>query len=422
MTSSCALEILHNPRYAGVYFFGRRSPQSSAVLPVEQWQVFIPEAHPGYISWSQFEANQVRLRQNAIAYLPESRTFPARDGPSLLQGLAFCGVCGRRMHVRYRSLRKGLMPVYECHPYAKEHCQSIAGASIDQAVEELLVEMMTPLALEAALSVQAELVAQRDRVERLLCQQVDRARYEADLARRRYMQVDPENRMVADSLEADWNARLRALQEAQEKYEHDLAKEALALNDEQRNAVLGLATDFPQLWRLPTTTHQERKNIVRLLVEDVTLTKTTCITAQIRFRGGTTRTLTLPIPLNAWQGRTTNPMVVQTIDNLLDDHTDGEVAAYLSSYGYLSGMGMTFTALRVKALRDDYGLKSFSDRLADRGFITAAAMKALLGIGEDTFRKRIRLGILKGVPINRRGDLWFDPAQVGSRSSAGQSQ
>jgi DNA invertase Pin-like site-specific DNA recombinase len=415
LTSDTILAILHNPRYAGVYSFGRRARQGGPILPVEEWQAFIPEAHPGYISWNQYQANQANLRENSTAFLPENRTFPPREGPSLLQGLVLCGVCGRRMYVRYRSQRKGLLPSYECITSQDTHCQSIPGADLDQVVGELLVEMITPLALEASLSVQSELAAQRDRVERLLRQHVDRARYEADLARRRYMQVDPENRMVADTLEADWNARLRALDEAQEKYQRDLEKEALALNDEQRNAILGIATDFPRLWQAPTTTHQERKSIVRLLVEDIALTKTTCITAQLRFKGGTTRTLTVPIPLNAWMGRTTNPMVVQAIDHLLDDYTDGEVATYLNGYGYQSGMGMTFTALIVKQLRDDYGLKSRCDRLAARGFIKAAAMRALLGIGEELFRKRVRMGMLHGVFVSRN-ELWFDPAQAQTSS------
>ena len=413
LTVGRALFVLHNPRYAGVYVFGRKPP---SVQSVKDSPVFIPGAHPGYISWNQFETNQECLHQNALATVPENRVFPPRQGPALLQGLVFCGLCGRRMKIRYRITPKALVPTYTCHGLGgATRCQDVPGGGVDKAVGALLVETMTPLALEAALSVQAELQTQRDRVERLLRQTVDRAQYEADLARRRYLQVDPENRLVAGTLEADWNAKLRACTEAQEKYERDLRNEAVILNDEQRQAVLGLAGDFPRLWHAPSTSDQDRKKMARLLVEDITLVKTTCIAVKVRFKGGTTRCLTLPNPLPVWQVRKTNPMVVQAIDHLLDDHLDGDVAQFLNSYGYKSGTGQTFTTLIVKELRERYGLKSHPERLADRGFLTAAAMKALLGIGENTLRKRIRLGTLTGVRMNQRGELWFDPAQAGAR-------
>jgi hypothetical protein len=144
------------------------------------------------------------------------------------------------------------------------------GADIDRAIGELLVESVSPLALEVALSVQDELAARADEAERLRRQQVDRARYEAELAQRRYLRVDPDNRLVAVTLESEWNNKLRALEAAQDDYERQRASDVL-LEEDNRQRILALAIDFPRLWRDPETPARERKRMVRLLIEDVTL-------------------------------------------------------------------------------------------------------------------------------------------------------
>jgi hypothetical protein len=161
------------------------------------------------------------------------------------------------------------------------------------------------MALEASLAVQQELHARREAIDQLHRQQVERAQYDADLARHRYMRVDPDNRLVADALEAEWNAKLRAHLAAQEAYERQRNREAGELDEAQRERIRALATDVPQLWRDPAVPHRERKRLVRLLLEDVTLRKEHDLTVQVRFRAGATHTLTLPLPLNAWQLRQT---------------------------------------------------------------------------------------------------------------------
>jgi hypothetical protein len=223
------------------------------------------------------------------------------------------------------------------------------------------------------------------------------------------MQVDPENRMVADSLETEWNGKLRSLEAAQAKYEADMKKQAVAVTEEQRRAVMAIATDFPRLWSLPTTTFQERKRIVRLLVEDVTLRKDKELHVHIRFRGGTTRTLTLPLPLSHFQQRKTSPAVVQLIDELLNEHTDEEIAIHLNNHGYKPSAPTGFTAVMVRFTRQTYGLPSYPDRLRARGFIDTPTMKAKLGTTLTAFRRLIATGQLKGRPGNSRGQLWFEP-------------
>jgi hypothetical protein len=216
----------------------------------------------------------------------------------------------------------GLVPSYVCQRQGIEQgqrvCQVVPGANVDQTISKLLLELMTPVTLEVALAVQQELQARLADADRLRRQQVQRARYEADLAQERFLQVDPKNRFVADALEADWNDKLRVLAEAEEQYQKQSQADRAVLDQQTKDKILALATDFPRLWRDPKTSDRDRKRMVRLLIEDVTLSKTDHISAQVRCKGGTTHPLTLPLPVlgcMAWQ---TDPAIVALIDQWLD--------------------------------------------------------------------------------------------------------
>ena len=291
-------------------------------VPREEWHTFIPESHPAYISWDEYERNQKRLRESAQAIGSDRRKSPPREGPALLQGLILCGRCGRRMTLRYHARRGRLCPEYVCQRKGIENaeplCQRIPGSDIDRVVGDMLLELVNPVTLEVALTVQQELQARLDESDQLRRQQVQRARYEADLAQRRYMRVDPENRLVADSLEADWNQKLRALAETQHNYEQHREQDRRIFNDKQRAAILALAQDFPRLWKDPATDDRDRKRMIRLLVEDVTMLRGEHITLQLRFRGGAHRTVTLPNPLRSWESWTTDSEIVGKIDRLLE--------------------------------------------------------------------------------------------------------
>ncbi len=182
----------------------------------------------------------------------------------------------------------------------------------------MLLKILTPWALEVAMAVQQELQQRLDEADQLRRQHVERARYDADLARDRFMQVDPKNRLVADALEADWNERLRALTAAQEQYERQRQADRAVLDEESRSRILALTTDFPKLWNDPMTPDRERKRMARLLIEDVTLTKGEQLTIQVRFRGGAARTLISPVPQPSWMIWQTNREVVAEIDRLLE--------------------------------------------------------------------------------------------------------
>jgi DNA invertase Pin-like site-specific DNA recombinase len=406
LTNGRVGNVLHNPRYAGAYAYGRRGQRPggpdgrthSEGRPREEWHTLILDAHPGYISWAEYEENLARLRQNARA-TPESRRCPPREGPALLQGLAICGVCGARMSVRYQGSRERPKPYYVCkgagNTQSWPSCQSIPGVEIDRAIGELLLEAMTPVALEVALAMQAELEARIDEADALRFKQVERARYEADLARGRFMQVDPNHRLVADSLEADWNEKLRELGRVREHYERRREEDRLVLDEENRARIRNLATDFPRLWRDPKTPDRERKRMARLLIEDATLVKGQQLVVHVRFSGGAARSFALPRPLSATETRRLAQEVVTEIDRLLDRHTDGEVAEILNERGFVSGTGKRFDARRVQVIRRAYGLANRAKRLRAQGLLTLEELADRLGLHKETVKRHRREGRLQ---------------------------
>jgi len=396
---SRALHVLRNPRYAGAYAFGKSATRRTGggrvtfrVLPRERWHALIPGAHEGYITWPQYEQNQRQVADNACARGADRRLFVPREGPALLQGLAVCGRCGNPMSVRYHARRGGVSPDYVCaglrSTLATPKCQAIPGADIDRAIGDLLIEVMSPVALEVTLAVEQELRVRADEADQLRRQQVDRARYEAELARRRYMQVDPDNRLVADALEADWNTRLRALATAQEEYERRHAADPVALDAQLQAEILALARDFPRLWRDPSTPDRERKRMARLMLEDVTLIKGVEVAVHVRFKGGTTSSLTLPRAKASWEERQTRQEVVALIDRLLDTHTDGEAAAILNARGLVSGTGKPFSGDRVATIRRAYRLKDRGTRLREAGMVSLDEVAERLGVNTWVIKSR----------------------------------
>ncbi len=406
LVHSRALSVLHNPRYAGAFAYGRsrarRKPDGRVRVqprPRHEWPVLIPDVHEGYITWAEYEANVQRLHDNARAHGQDRRASPPREGPALLQGLAICGRCGERMTTQYHVRADGTrLPRYVCQRARLQRgeplCQSVAGRELDQAIGALLLESMTPLSLEIALAVGDELRARIEEVDRLRRQEIEHARYEADLAERRYRRVDPDHRLVADALEADWNAKLRALADAHAHYAHQQAAEQAGLDDEQRQAILRLATDVPRLWRDPRIPHLEKKRIAQFLVEDVTLIRDHRLTAHVRFKGGATRTLTLPLPRSAPDLRRTDAGLVERIDRLLNQHTEAEVVELLNAAGYHTGTKRHFTPARLHDLRIRHKLKNRYDRLRDRGLWTLGEIAEQLGVAASTVHRWYTAGLL----------------------------
>lgn len=427
---SQVLRILRNPRYAGAYFYGRTKHRKKIEgrgtmftrLPREQWHTLILDAHPGYISWEEYEKNLRRLKENAQTCGAAHRQCPPREGPALLQGLVICGRCGGRMTVFYHSRRGLLLTYYRCvgrkdaDQVFHGECQSIPGNSIDQAIGDLLVEAVNPLALEVTLAVQQELEARWEETDRLRRAQVDRARYEAELARRRFLRVDPDNRLVSASLESDWNEKLRAVAEAEQNYERQCEHDGKISDPNQRRQILSLASDFPRLWCDPNTPHRERKRMVRLLIEDVTLRKTDQIEVSVRFRGGVNKAFSVPRPLNYFQSRKQSPALIAEIDRLLDYHNYGEIAALLNARGYKTGGGLDFDSATISRIRIASHLKDRFERLRERGLLTLSELAEKRKVSERTIRRWQHDGVLRVHPYNdQNACLYEDPGPAGPK-------
>ena len=417
LTHTRALHVLHNPRYAGVYYYGRRRrrllPEGGINYleqPRDQWTVFLPNAHPGYLTLEQFEANQIRLATNAAARGSDRAGGPVREGPALLQGIVICGRCGRRMTVRYHTRRGLVTPDYVCQragiETATPACQVIAGYPVDQALADLVLQVLTPLALQTCLSVADELVRRASQADHLRELAVARAEYRAGLARRRYLAVDPDNRLVAQTLEADWNTALREVADARAQADKSRA-EAPVLSETERAKILALAADIPALWANPATPQRERKRLIRLLVTDVTLLKTgKQITVSVRMSGGKGHTLTL----TDWEAHRVPKAVIDLIDELLAEHTLREIVTILNQRGLRSATGTAFTMSMLVRIRDDHQLRSRWQRLRERGLLTRNEIAAQLGVRPGTITNWLNAGLLSAERYDGRNThLYYPP-------------
>jgi Recombinase zinc beta ribbon domain len=383
-------------------------------LPREQWAILIKDAHPGYISWEEFEENQKRLQHNQQARAIERQSGPPREGPALLQGLVICGKCGRRMTLRYHQRGGRLSPNYVCQKQSVEEChplcQNIPGGVVDDALSGLIVQSISPLALEVALKVQQQVQERMAEADRLRRQVVERAEYEAGQARIRYMRVDPNHRLVADTLEALWNDKLRHLEQARQEYEKQRESAERTISQQQKAQILALAEDFPRLWENPATSERDRKRMARLILEDITLNRDqTLISVQVRFKGGATKSLSLSMPLSAWQLRKTKAEIVAEIDRLLERCTDSEIAAELNKKGWRSSANQPFSAWIIYHLRTSHKLISRTERLRAKGLLNAREIAALVGTKPllvDYWRQQ---GLLEGIRLNDKNEpLYFN--------------
>lgn len=295
---STLFSLLHNPIYAGAYAYGRRSKDARRLnaghsksgvrsVPMTEWKVLIRDRLPAYIRWEQYVENQTRMRQNCL-----SRTSSGvpRSGAALLTGLLVCGTCGARMHATYRARGK---PYYNCVRHlargTERTCHGLAAGAVDDLVAAQVLGALTPAALELSNKAVADLQKERARLERHWCQQLERARYDAERAERQYRGVEPENRLVARTLETAWEEALQAEARLKEDYDRFVRTGPQPLSAEQRARIRALADDIPSLWEAPTTTAADRKEVVRCLVERVVVQVrqgSAHVAVTIHWRGG----------------------------------------------------------------------------------------------------------------------------------------
>jgi DNA invertase Pin-like site-specific DNA recombinase len=348
------LAILHNPAQAGAYVYGRTRTRTRALpdealrlngytrrVAREAWPIVRRDAHPDYLTWEQFLRNQERLDDNRT-FCPEERRGAVREGAALLQGIVLCGRCGRRMSVRY--LADGTRPCYECNEVhthlAGPTCQSIRGDAVDVAVARSFLEAIQPAELAVALAALEEFEARARQIDRQWQLRLEQARYEADLARRRFLAVEPEHRLVARSLERDWNAKLDEVDRLEREEATRPRPTVQRVSPAERERILALAQDLPTVWHAATTRQAERKQLLRCLVKDVTLTKqASTIQIGIRWQTEACTTLEIPRPPRSWEVRRTDPAVVRRMRELAPSHTDRQIAVQLNKEELRPGLG-----------------------------------------------------------------------------------
>ena len=429
LTASTAMRTLTNPRYAGAYVYGRRHYRRAVdgktihrKRAEGEWLACIPHAHPGYISWERFQKNRTILATNGRGY-EVARMSPPREGAALLQGRAVCGRCGQYFRIRYATRRGRQEAWYVCDrahgARGEPNCQSIAGPPIDAAIGALVTEQMTPAAVELALAIRREIETRYAEADQLRSRGIERAQFEAELAQRRFLLVDPSNRLVADTLERDWNDKLRALAEAREDRERARQRDQIVLNDTIRQRLATLTTDFRTLWEDPSTPNRERKRLLAYLIEDATLLKLSAdglTKIHVRFKGGQTQTLTTRNPKSSAQQVKTPAQLVACVDQLLDHHLYAEIAAILNAQGLRPGGAARrgrsearFTALRVAYLVHQYALRSRYERLRARGMLTTREATARLGIHESTLARGVECGLVTRHAYNAHAYLYEVP-------------
>jgi DNA invertase Pin-like site-specific DNA recombinase len=404
--------ILKNPAYAGAYVYGRHhyvrlpgQPQRPVCRPVpmDEWTVLKQDAFPGYINWQQFLRNQARLRENA-AGLPWSdasvRGAP-RAGAALLSGLVFCARCGRPLRARYRD-----KPAYICEAehqqYDTPRCQRFGAPHIDQAVSDLFLQALQPLHLEAALAAVEQAEARQHQLAEQWQLRLERARYEADLARRRYRRVDPDHRLVAVELERDWEDKLQHLQHLQQEWSQLQSQNLAPLSESERQRLRQLAQDVPALWHAPSTTPQDRKRLLRCLIRDITLdsfSQPDFSRIALRWHTGNITTLSVPRPK---PGRHTSVALIERIRSLAQTQPDDLIALTLNREGWLTFTGLPWTRQRVAGVRRKQHIPTACPSLSATpgprgdGLISAAQAARELDVNPSLIADWFRRGWLLG--------------------------
>jgi hypothetical protein len=361
-TLSAVIRILHNPAYAGAYVYGRweylsdrRSPKtgkaSAHSRSMAQWPVKIPEHHPAYVRWEEFVKNQEQLREN---WSHEGNRGVAREGRALLQGIVYCGVCGRRMSVQDRAAREHRSPSYVCGRGYQDGdgktCQCMTSRAVDAAVVDALVAAVSPISLRVATQVldqvEQDLIAQRRQREL----QLEQARYEARLAQRQYDAVDPSNRLVAGELERRWNEKLERVAQLERTYAQAECDAEWNLTAEERAAITELSRDLPAIWSAQTTTNQERKQLLRMAIESVQLDgirEVGQIEVQIRWRSGAVTCVYVKRAAPGEGSLKTPTQAVSRIHEMAQRRSYAEIAAVLNRAGLRSAFGRPFTSQHV---------------------------------------------------------------------------
>ncbi|MCA1693398.1 MAG: recombinase family protein [Actinobacteria bacterium] len=413
-------DLLTNPAYAGAFVFGRNRTEKrldangrlivrTVAVPREHWAVLIPEHHPGFISWETYETNTELLRRNWRA--PRGAGGGAvREGSALLQGRIRCGKCGRMMMTGYSGV-KGNCPRYVCarakQLYGGEQgCQSLGGRRLEQRVLEEVFRVLAPAALTAT----AQALSDAEQVHasnlRAFTLAVERARFEADRARRQYDAVEPENRLVARTLERTLEAKLGLQRQAERDLFAQQVRRPVSLSDDELAWLNRAGADVRAVFDAPTTSFRERKQLLRAILTEVVVTidsQTRAAALRLIWQGGSVTELSMAMNKAGGHFKTTDEDTVALVERLVHDYDDTTIALILSRQHRRTGTGLSFTKSRVKSLRVSRGIPAYQPTPEtvtpnddDAVVVTVAEAQRLLGVGKVTIYRWLTDGFLTG--------------------------
>jgi DNA invertase Pin-like site-specific DNA recombinase len=408
--------VLTNPTYAGVYTFGKTKQEcfiddNGQVkkrvkrLPQNQWAVFIHDHHKGYIDWETYEMIQDRISQNTRP-LSHKESGAVREGTALLQGLATCGQCGRRLRVYYQG--RNSSPGYYCAANKVmenrgKHCMRVGGVTIDAAVADAFLDAINPAATEAALLAEKNIEAEHDAALEQWHLQVERFRYEAERAERRFNAVEPENRLVARTLETGWETTLKKLKNAEYNLERRKRKRPQKLTREQKALLYTLGDDIKKIWHAPTTPPRDKKELLRVLLQEVNITVDRAENkANLILRWKTDAVFELDVILPNRNAPTirTKQDTIDLVRRLAAHYTDAVIAGILNRQGRRTARGHKFTANRVGNLRRHWNIPKFDGKSADDGeLVTIQKAGSILGIAPSTIHRWLADGFIAGEQI-----------------------
>lgn len=413
------ISVLKNPFYAGVYAYGKREKRTAIVdgrarktyghyRPLRECEILLKDHHEGYIDWPEFERNQKQLGANA--YRKKGDAKSGRGGRSLLIGLLTCGRCGRRLKVAYKG--RYPYPVYQCSGatvmLGLPRCMSFAGQRVDAAIVPELIRAVEPMAIEAALSAeQRHMEGQREQ-QRILELELQRARYEAMLAERRYAACDPENRLIAAQLEKSWEATLRRVQDCEVRLDAARTPQVTTA----RPDFAGLAHDLEGTWKNPHVTMRTRQQLLRTLVNEITADIDEAareIVLTIHWKGGQHSQLRLRKPQSGEHGCRTPDEALAVIRSMAARWSDEDIAATLNRMRMPTGQGKTWTAYRVGSIRRVRGIHAYRSAEKDGEWLTLTEAARHCGVSSHRIRQLIQTGILPaeqvvpGAPYQIRG-------------------
>jgi excisionase family DNA binding protein len=405
-------DFLTNPAYAGAFVFGRKRRERTidrdgrlrvrdVDVPLEEWSVCLPEHHPGYVSWAEYLKTRERLRANVR---PRGEGGgAAREGAALLQGLVRCGRCGRRMQVAY-SGNGGKVRRYACvrghvlH-HTESTCQTLGGGRLDKAVVDAFLDAVTPAGVAATAGAIRELEDQHAQLVAGQRLALERAEYEAERAERQFDACEPENRLVARTLEGKLEEALAAVERERGKLAALEHARPQALTDPERRALTALARDLPRLWSANTTTDRDRKQLLRTLIREIVVTvkaKERQANTEIFWEGGARSELAVKLNARGPETRRLGEDVIELIRRLAEHHTDQQIAAILSRQGYRTGSGLPFTQARVQGARFRAGIAAAPAPDPASELVTIQQAAAALNVSTHTIRRWLDQGLLPG--------------------------